>query len=378
MILDFPEHVARLRDASNGVSVADVLADRSPPDFLDALDELVKLSFARRTVHIDYVSGPRIAAGLPVPNSWMALRGYCARHFGSELEIYIAEHLFEALLCVLRPPEVRAWIGPEILLELDPTLDFDDDGLLVGPRGHLELRKEGILSGNHLIHYSGIPGGGATGALLEDLLGIVNALGERVAYLGFSVNRDAVLGVEHYVGYETAEYIRGPRGISLEKLRDARFPEDPSGTITEHRRIGDNPLYQLFPLDRLEVMWSSRDGTKTVQLEELVAPDSFRARSEAGVSTRYLHARWDPASERFVHLDGAWKLYAPETYALRLQTDMRKFSGKASSYQKVFRIDAPLEFTDWGRLTAKFFKENELALEYVEDLAAGRAALATA
>ena len=58
-------------------------------------------------------------------------------------------------------------------------------------------------------------------------------------------------------------------------LQDASFPQAESGTVTEHHRVGENPLFDLFPLKRLEIMWSQRGGMKSVQIEELIEPGNI-------------------------------------------------------------------------------------------------------
>ena len=58
-----------------------------------------------------------------------------------------------------------------------------------------------------------------------------------------------------------------------------------------HQRVGENPLFGLFPLNRIEIMWSLRGGTKSIQIEELIEPGSIVSHDAGIVTNRYAHAR---------------------------------------------------------------------------------------
>jgi len=158
-----------------------------------------------------------------------------------------------------------------------------------------------------------------------------------------------MLARDWYFSSFAKAYIRGPRGLSLDILQDLQFPQDPSGTVTVHQRVDDDPLLRLFPLHRLEVMWSSREGVKSVQIEELVEMGNERATTPQGIANRYIHARWNAEKQRFAHFDGAVRIYTPESYTERLKSDLKKFEGKAAIYRKLFRLDAPLDIATWSR-----------------------------
>lgn len=365
MVLDFAEDIKLLRSHVSRVSLESVLNGSCDATFLQALDELVRKARSKKTAHLGYLLPSLIAARLPVKNdAWVRIRDYCKRRLNDDF--LAPTQLFEAIVCIFQPIEVGAWIEQGIVSNLEPRFEFDNDGLLVGPIKQIRFEKEGILTNHHWILYDrDIPGGAKSGAFLDDLLETVSNLSVHLNHFGLAINSDAVLDISHYFPSFTRAYIRGPRGLSEAILQDASFPQDPSGTVTEHRRVGDDPLYALFPLDRTEFMWSSRDGIKSIQIEELVTPDSLRMSPDRGIVTRYVHAQWSPLDRAFIHFDGAVKVYTHDAYQKRLQTDLKKFPGKASSYKKLFRIDSPLGLDIWCRLTAKFFEENELVLEYL-------------
>jgi len=74
----------------------------------------------------------------------------------------------------------------------------------------------------------------------------------------------------------------------------------------------------------------------------------------------------NPSRGVFVHFDGAVRIYSREQYDRRLETDLKKYGEKAAGYQKVFRVDGSTPLTTWCRLTAKFFQENDLVVEYLD------------
>ena len=228
----------------------------------------------------------------------------------------------------------------------------------------MKFCKEGILvRSDWLLIDWDVPGKSTNGGFLDDLLKVMQELPSRPKHFGLAISRDVALSGRHYSECVTKAYIRGPQGLSKELLDDPAFPSDASGTVTEHRRIEGHPPHALFPLDRTEIMWSERDGIKTIQIEE-IHPESTAIGSF--VNNRYVHARWSPEASRFIHFDGALKSHHVHTYVERLSTDMKKYRSKANGYKKLFRLDAEIELQSWCSLTTKFFENNELVLEYMD------------
>lgn len=363
MILDRPEQLAAFR-ARATVTIQDVLDERCAPAILDALDSIVTAGVEDGGAYFGYVWPPRIATRLPYPGDpWMAIRGYCARRLPS-LDLLAWTHLFEALIAAFQPEDVGAWIAPGVLRRLEPSLPFDDDGLLLDD-GTATFTSQGVLTRRHWVLYDQrVPGRLVSGGFVEDVVAVA---GEGREYFGLRTQPDAVLGREHAQPVFARAFIRGPRGISEAMLNDPRFPEDKRGTVTEHRRTSDDPVLALFPFERFEVMWSERHDVnkgehfKTVQMEEL-RPASKRGEI---VANRYIHSQWDCNSGVFTHLDGAVRGHAPDQYDVRLATDIKKAGKSARVYEKLFRIDAPLDVKTWSTLVAKFFDNNELAIEYL-------------
>lgn len=331
-------------------------------DVLDAFDQLVR-SMRHTRYHFGCVISPRLAARLPIAgDSWMRIREYCGARLGDDL--FPAAHVVELLIRLYQPAGVGAWIGDGVLMALEPGLRFDDDGLLDGSSDQIDFRSDVALTKAYAVHYrAGLPAA-TSDAFVGELVTFARSNPKAVDYLALAVDRDAAMDRSYYQAMQTRAYIRGPIGLSERQLLDETFPDDPSGVVTEHIRVTTNPLQDLMcPLERTEIMWSRRDGMKTVQIEEL-APLERRRFSPERVANRYVHARWDPAQGVFVHLDGALRSYAEDEYPRRLATDLKK-AEKASEYQKLFRIDGRLPLKAWSTLVGKFFADNELVMEYL-------------
>ena len=292
----------------------------------------------------------------------MQICKYCEKRLNDN---FLARtHLLEAILCVFDPEQTDAWIGNNILYQLENRLKFDNDGLLIGPRNHIVFKKEGVLTPKFFVLYNRLlPGIGLSGGFLEDLLKFVETLSSP-PNLGFAVDHDAVLGREYYSECNTRAYIRGPKGISEETLQKDSFPENHSGTVTTHERVCDDPISALFPLKKTEIMWSRRNNIKTVQIEELRDRSIINHSHTEKIWNHYVHARWDIDKRAFIHFDGAVRGYEREFYDERLHSDIKKFQGKPS-YKKLFRIDTEIDLDTWCKLVVKFYCQNKLVLEYL-------------
>ena len=110
-----------------------------------------------------------------------------------------------------------------------------------------------------------------------------------------------------------------------------------------------------------------RNNIKTIQMEELVPLDARQFKDRSLVMNRYVHAQWSPSQERFVHFDGAVRVYEKDRYFHRLYSDLKHHTEdtKADQYHKLFRVDCPLTLDEWCQLVACFYYPNELAIEYL-------------
>ncbi|HIA53555.1 MAG TPA: hypothetical protein EYN91_15930 [Candidatus Melainabacteria bacterium] len=112
----------------------------------------------------------------------------------------------------------------------------------------------------------------------------------------------------------------------------------------------------------------NQGNLKSVQIEELVAPDSPYFIHSDTIKCAYLHSIWNDSENRFIHLDGAVKEYSKQNYEKRYKTQMHRTDFKADSYMKVFRIDASLTVNEWADLVSKYFYHDELIVEYLSEL----------
>jgi len=277
-------------------------------------------------------------------------------------------HLIAALI-LLSGSHIGIFVGPNIVHEKLPSLLYDEDGLLSAGVSRVALRKEGVLTRDYLLYYSDYLQGynlALQGGFLESLaaLGCSPATQVRVA-----INPHIILDSDYWSPISYRVYIRGPKAPSLERLTDSWFPSTATGEVTEHRRLEKDPVLELMlPLDATQVMWTRKAERKTVQIEELVPIDSSRYAKSNHVLNRYLHSIWETDEAVFGHTDGAVRAYSKACYSSRRSDDLRRYSGKADAYKKLFRIDGAIRMEEWSDLTWKFFFGNELIIEYLESL----------
>ena len=300
--------------------------------------------------------------GLGIESS--SIDSYCLEEFGDTNSFPLC--MMEVLTYVFRLDIGVSWAPGEVY-RLCPGLEFDKDELLVGPENFLNYTKDGVFyQDKQVIRYHDYfykYNLGLSGGFIDWFIRYV----KHAAPLNFGlrINGDLVIDAASHSTYLTKAFIRGPKGLTKDMLQDPEFPEDPSGTVTVHQRIDEDSLAsKLFPLIRTEVMWSIRDGIKTIQIEELVQAKNSLSGIESEVYNRYLHSRWDPISQCFVHLDGAVKVYSGSEYESRCKTDIKK-TEKADGYFKLFRVDGEITLEIWEELTVRFFYQNELVLEYL-------------
>jgi len=242
------------------------------------------------------------------------------------------------------------------VLEECPNLKFDDDGLLI-------VDRQTSLNGSY-VNYglrSYVPyspffkkfGLDVNQGFVHQLLQYFSS-NKRITRFGIRLEMSQIC--EERVYLTQRQYFRGPSGISIEQLQDPRFPENKSGTMTEH--VSDE-------LDeKVQVMWSARGNLKTVQIEEIqkVLPDSQKLEYK----TRYIHAIWDTEAMCFVHFDGAIKHYQASNYDSRWNASLKARDHNLSEKkEKLFRLDGNLDLDAWCKFTTLFYRGNWLVEEYM-------------
>lgn len=135
--------------------------------------------------------------------------------------------------------------------------------------------------------------------------------------------------------------------------------------LTVHTRNEDKWLDLLTaPIPKTEFYWSHKDGLKTLQIEEIHSPEVVTKNGQNFIINRYIHSIRDIFNHKFIHLDGAAKIYIPSTYSKRLKEKMPN-NNKSDFYIKLFRIDGEISEIEWSELIAFFFRQNEMVLEYL-------------
>ncbi len=284
--------------------------------------------------------------------------------------------------------------APGLVRSKCPDLEFDGDGLLVGPLGTVDFagprnlipvegkqpvdfsygcQKTGIAYGNSYVipfHYSierynlGLSDG-----FLRILSNFVAE--HSSAILRVKISEDTLIDMSRFRDSMTRAYIRGPKSISPTKLQSDSFPENTSGVVTEHRWVEDGSRESLlskwlFPIEGFQVLWSRNGSLKTFQAEEVVRPSNTSAREGAIVYNRYVHAIWDTTKGLFSHFDGGIRGYAEQTYSKRVASDIRIGRELSNSYVKLWRLDGEIPFENWATLLVKYFYGHNLAAEYLE------------
>jgi len=297
---------------------------------------------------------------------WSDIEKYCLKYFNDTSSTPYC--FLQAFIFVFKL-NVGILFETDIVIEKFDNLRFDDDGLLIEPKNKLIFKKEGILIENYLLNYSPslcMYNLALSGGFFDHLIEYYYS--HKCDYFGIAIDKDLLLERRYYKYIFTKAYIRGPKGISIKILQNDNFPEDPSGTVTEHSRINNDPSKELIlPLLKIQVMWSYRNGIKTVQIEELGPTNTRFFKEEKFIANRYIHARWDVNKKKITHFDGAVRLYDKTNYHRRIEnnSDLKHMNIKAS-YKKLFRIDTEMDLSSWCDLTSRFFYENELIGEYFE------------
>ena len=98
--------------------------------------------------------------------------------------------------------------------------------------------------------------------------------------------------------------------------------------------------------------WTPRDGEVHFRCEELPLKKDICTRG-----SRYLHGIYSPSKKKFVHLDGAIRIYTPDEWEMRLKSHVRNI-GKIGKRVKIFRINKEVSRGCLGNISSNFFVWN--------------------
>jgi hypothetical protein len=160
------------------------------------------------------------------------------------------------------------------------------------------------------------------------------------------------------IGYKMWMY---GKPLDWERFRHLRQPDF-------GRWLPDSPSHRS---EFTDFCWTPRSDGVHFFAEEV--PKAPRCISEP---SRYLHAIYDPASERIEHFDGALRIFSSEEIGHRHESHVRN-GGKLGVREKVFRTHEPIPRDAFSAVVQAFFVWNEDILRYFTlDLALPDAPLA--
>jgi hypothetical protein len=244
------------------------------------------------------------------------------------------------------------------VLNVYPELreSLDQDGLLrISDR--LTLMDGGILYRDHVLHYHQCLRRGFTSNPNFDFLG-------RFAryYSDTKPINEFRVAIDH-------------RRIMARSLYEQMYESDIwYGALFDEERLDDasavgltvinrnkRSLFELTnQLDRTEFLWTSREGIKTFEIEEI----SDRTYAFDGyILNRYLHTERDIPRGILRHVDGAVKVYPLEEYRFRFESKLPN-EPRANKRIKLWRIDGAVAVQEWIDLTCQFYKANEMVIKY--------------
>jgi hypothetical protein len=124
----------------------------------------------------------------------------------------------------------------------------------------------------------------------------------------------------------------------------------------------------FFPLLGTRFEWRRRgdddeDVVKTMQIEEIVPPDSRVSAEDDFVWNRLAHGERDTARRRFTHLDGKVQLYEKSRYGPSARTPMLA-PGDPVAARKLWRVDGEIDDAAFANLLGCFYRGNELIEEH--------------
>lgn len=235
--------------------------------------------------------------------------------------------------------------------------NFDDDGLLQLDERFI-LHDGGIEYKKHLIHYHQFLRRGFFSNPNFDFLSRFSAVRRNAPENTYrvAVDHDRLMRIEQYTHIFELDRWFGPR-FDRQKLDDRNAV---GLTIVKRNK---NSLFELVNhLDRTEFYWAYHDGTKTLEIEELV---SVEHPFDTHFLNRYVHSERDIVRSTFQHLDGAVKAYPVATYLNRFKAQLPR-EPRCPQKIKLFRIDGDIPLDTWLDLIGHFYKANEMILEYFD------------
>lgn len=101
---------------------------------------------------------------------------------------------------------------------------------------------------------------------------------------------------------------------------------------------------------------------QTIYIEEISEIENW-----GYIVNRFIHCLYDRSSWKVTHMDWSLLYYDKWNYSLRKDVTLEKKPRFAVKKEKVFRIDWPINISDWKCLMFSFFYWNEMVIEYFDE-----------
>ena len=351
-----------IKSFSKRYSIKDIFDGSIPKEYKDEIEKILFLMKRYNILSIPITLMGYIANDIKIDginDFFYETKEYLDRTISNS---HFWEYYFFELLIYIYDPAPELIQIEENVLEKIEGIEFDKDELINVRSGRYIIKKEGLIYKDYYLLYNKyMPGDFFSHGFVSDLIHFYDDNKKGITEFGLSLYKHIILNKKYWMDTMTKAYIRGPKGLSEEILNSNNFPEDISGTVSEHKRIYEDELMDLIcPVDRIEVMWSYRDQLKSVQIEELKP----RIEEQDYYYCKYIHSQWDYKKSKMVHFDGAIRNYIEDEYQDRISTDLKKFKGKAKRYYKLFKINGEIDLQSWCCLVTKYYDPNELIIEY--------------
>lgn len=270
------------------------------------------------------------------------------------LEMGTRDAYFSAPDEVFGPPRSDS----RVLLRAPSLKDrIDDDGLIYC--ADLDAQPQALFVGQDAVHYHQFLRRGFGANVNDNLIRVLIDVGARPGNtLRLAIDDRRIVPKGDFVHFIEEDFWWGP------PLTEEWLDDPHTGGCTVHADPqGDNPLRgysKFFAYWRMD-----NEGQKVVQIEELVATSAERTGGYRLL--RYLHSIRDISNHVFIHCDGAVRAYDDPGFAQRMTENMPTQT-PASKYRKLFRVDGSITTGEWSNIVAKWFRHNNLALEYLQTL----------
>jgi hypothetical protein len=251
---------------------------------------------------------------------------------------------------------LRRDILRDIFPRIEEFLDEDSLFLVISPES---LHLFGIKVGNQYVMYHPYlrrfhsRQNSYNIDFIKRLIEIHKKSSQMVVKVGIDFDFVGIVGTERK--YVERDYWYGP------KFNRKNIKNIPDG-VTVHGLKNESKEYNQ--IRKTDFFWHTKKDIKTLEIEEIVNnayPLDLDVKK--GFPARYIHSEYDLKKEKFVHIDGAVRVYTDVQWNNRRNKDIDKIS-KEMRRVKLFRIDHELDFPDWLKLVHYFFRGNEHIVEY--------------